>query len=254
MEDKEIRQREIYRFVEHYFWDHENPLLMIRNSRLYQEGYDAYGLSDEELRQIKYQVLDKFELSPLELAELGTIFIRTGKFEFGSLAILLLKKHRPRLTREIFEIVSTWFDKGVENWSHCDLLATKILPVCLELGIATLEDFESWRTKESKWARRAAILTLIYLIRNGAEPQSLLDFTEPLIKDRERQVQQALGRFLSKLKENHPEIVEEFLHTHKTRIPRLLNGSTEPAPKPEQQKKKKKFHPRPKRAGKPDKS
>lgn len=253
MEDKEIRYREIYRYVEHYFWDHENPALVIRNSRLYTEGYDAYGLSDEELRQIKYQVLEKFEPSPLELAELGTIFIRTGKFEFGSLAISLLKKHRPRLTREIFEIVSTWFDKGVENWSHCDLLAIKIIPVCLELGLCTLEDLEPWREKESKWARRAAILTLIYLAKNDTAPQTLLDFIEPLMKDRERQVQQALGRFLSKLREKDPEIVEEFLHTHKTKIPRLLNGSTEPAPKPEQ-KKKKKFHPKPKKQGRPDKS
>lgn len=249
MEDKELRYKEIYRYVESFFWDHEDPVLVIRNSRNFQEGYDAYGLTDDELHQLKHQVLDKYELSPLELAELGTIFIRTGKFEFGSLAILLLKKHRPRLTREIFEIVSTWFDKGVENWSHCDLLASKILPVCLELGLCSLEDLELWRKKESKWARRAAILTLLYPARMGADPQSLLDFIDPLMKDRERQVQQALGRFLSKLRENHPAIVEEFLLTHKTKLPRLLNGSKEPDPKPEQ--KKKKFHTRPKKTGRP---
>ena len=138
MEDKSILYKEIFTYCEKYFFDHENPVLAIKNAKFYKEGYDAYGLEDIELKELKYEILDRYELTPTELAELGSLFMRTGKFEFATLAISLLKKHRPRLTREVYEIVKTWFDQWVENWFHADMLCTKITPVFLELKLATL--------------------------------------------------------------------------------------------------------------------
>jgi len=237
MDAKDTRYQEIFKYCENYFFDHENPSLVIKNSRYYKEGYDAYGLSDEELRELKYLVLDNYQPSPLEIAELGSIFFGTGKFEFSSLAILLLKKHRPRLSREIYEIVKGWFEKGVENWTHADMLCFKITPVFLELELATVEDFLGWLDSSSKWARRAVPVTFIYLI-DKVPAQELLEHVKPLLNDRDHAVQQGLGWFLKKLWQKNPREVEEYLQENKKKMPRTV---VEEATRKMTRDKKKKF-------------
>ena len=218
---EENRYKEIYKYCEHYFFEYENPDLAIRNARYFTEGYDAYGLDEEQLRTLKYNVLDKFEPTIIEIGELGAPFFRTGKYEFGSLAILLLKKFRPRFCPELFPLIKEWLDNGVENWAHTDVISTKLTPVFLELKLVELDAFADWRLSSSKWTRRAVPVTMIWL-RETADPKELLDFIEPMMQDQEKVVQQGLGWFLRKLWSIHPEEVEEFLERFSQNAPRLI--------------------------------
>lgn len=215
------RQLEIFSFCESYFFDHENPALVTKNARYFREGYDAFGLDEFQLKRLRDTVLHRWNPSVQELAELGNHFFATGKYEFCSLAIMLLKKHRPRFDREVYDQVRKWVDNGVENWAHADLISTRITPVFLELGIASLDDFSSWLQSPCKWTRRVATVTMLYL-KNSAPVQVLLDFIEPLMGDEKRTVQQGVGWLLRELWKEHPEEVEEYLFQHKESTPRLI--------------------------------
>lgn len=208
-------QQEILDRCMQFLFENENPAHMIKNYPLHRDSvYDAFGLSDEQQKELRQIVLENYDLSVHELADLGTILVSTHKYELELLAIQLLKKHRPRLDHYVYERVMKWLEDGLENISLVDLLATKITPVFLELGIVGVDEFESWRQSQNKWTRRVGILTMLYL-KDKVSPARLLEFAQPLIKDPEKIVQQAVGIYLRELWGIYFEEVEEFLVSHK---------------------------------------
>jgi len=215
------RQLEIFCHCEKFFFDHEKPALVNKYAHYFTEGYDAFGISEEEMKLLRDEVLSKWEPSVQELAELGRHFFATGKYEFGSLAIMLLKKHRPRFDREVYESVKLFTEESLANWAHADLISTKITPVFLELEIANMEDFAEWRSSPSKWSRRVSAVTMLWQ-RGKLPPAELLDFMRPLMSDPERVVHQGVGWFLRELWRLFPTEVEEFLLEHKDSAPRLI--------------------------------
>ncbi len=219
--EMDSRQLEIFSFCEKYFFDHENPANVGKYARSFTEGYDAFGLDEAQLKELSNEVFVRFEPSVPELARLSHHFFATGKYEFGSLAIMFLKKHRPRLDREAYEEVKRCLDDVVENWAHSDTLATKITPVFLELGIADMGDFETWLTSKSKWTRRVAAVTMLWQ-KTRLPAQELLDFVRPLMRDPERPVQQGVGWLLRELWKLSPREVEDFLFQNKDTAPRLI--------------------------------
>lgn len=141
--------------------------------------------------------------------------------------MMLLKKHRPRFERCVFEQMKRCLDEVVENWALADLIATKITPVLLELNIVDLEDFEPWRSSKSKWTRRVAAVTLLFL-RNHRPVETLLKFIEPMMRDNTRPVQQGVGWFLRELWKIHALEVEDFLFAHKETAPsQIIQYATE---------------------------
>lgn len=216
------KQQEILDACMQFLYEHENPEWVIKNYPLHKDSvYDAFGLSEDEQIELRQMVLENYELDVHELAEFGNILVYTHKYELGLLAIQLLKKHRPRLDYSIYEMVKNWLDDGLENIYLIDLLATKITPVFLELGIVGVDDFEKWRSSESQWTRRVGILTMLYL-KDKVSPQRLLDFALPLINDPQKIVQQAVGIYLRELWGFYFEDVEEFLTKHKDNAAALV--------------------------------
>ncbi|MCB5223784.1 MAG: DNA alkylation repair protein [Candidatus Syntrophosphaera sp.] len=221
------RQQEIFSFCESHFFAHENPAYVAKKARFFTEGYDAFGLDENQLRELRDELFRRFEPSIPEMAELAYHFLATGKYEFGSLGLMMLKKNRPRLERVVFDQLKRCLDEAVINWTHADLIGTKLTPVLLELELVTLKDFEPWRFSESKWTRRTAAVTLLYL-RNRLEVEELLEFVTPLLQDNTRPVHQGVGWFLRELWKIHPREVEDFLFTHKdSAAPIIIQYATE---------------------------
>jgi 3-methyladenine DNA glycosylase AlkD len=143
---------------------------------------------------------------------------------------MLIKKHRPRMDSYVMEAVKQWLDTGVENWAHADLLAIKIIPVFFELELCTLESFTQWRDSSSKWTRRAAVMCLNSM-KKALDAQELLDFVAPLLPDREKVVQQAIGLFLCELWHKAHLPVEDFLLANKDKMDLLaLKNATSRMP------------------------
>ncbi len=209
--------KSIYAEIERFCFDREDPDQAIRNMRNFTEGYDAFGIEDEELKVLRDRILANYEITPREISELGLFLLKTGKYEFGTLAIMLIKKHRPRIDAYVRERIKEWLDTAVENWAHADFLGSKILPVFFELQLVDLESFVSWRDSRSKYTRRAVVVSMMWQ-RRALDADAMLVFLTPLIRDKEKVVQQAFGLFLSDLWEKAALPVEAFLEEHKDSI------------------------------------
>lgn len=234
---------EIIREIEKFCYDREDPVKAIRNMRDFTEGYDAFGIDYEEMKVIRNRILEESKLEVPELAELGLILMQTGKYELGTLAIMLLKKHRPRLNSYIRDLVKEMLDTAVENWAHTDFLAEKILPVFFELGLDTLESFEIWLQSESKWTRRATIISLMNM-RKALDMDEILSFILPVIEDRQQTVQQAISWLMADLWHKNGERVEAFLDEHFEKLsPTVLKQVSAQMPAA----KAKRYRPKPKR-------
>lgn len=241
------RQQEIFSFCEEHFFANENPNYVAKKSRFFTEGYDAFGLDENQLRELRDELLHRFEPTIPEMAELAYHFLATGKYEFGSLGLMMLKKHRPRLDSSVFGHLKRSLDEVVQTWNHADIIGTKLTPVLLELELVTLKDFEPWRFSESKWTRRVSAVTLLYL-RNRIEVETLLEYVVPLLQDTTRPVHQGVGWFLRELWRIHPREVEDFLFAHKdAAAPIIIQYATEKMNKD----KKKRFRRAISKSGKP---
>jgi len=240
----------IYQQIQNFCFDREDPIRAIRNLRNFSEGYDAFGIEDEELKVIRDRILEDHKITPREISDLGSHLFATGKYEFGTLAIMLIKKHRPRLDAYIRERIKEWLDTGVENWAHADLLGSKILPVFFELELFDLESYVSWRDSKSKWTRRAVVMSLMHQ-RKALDAEAMLRFIEPLLNEKEQVVQQVLGLFLRDLWHRASEVVEEFLEQHKEDINHnVLKMATTGMPSA----KSKRFRPKPSKHKRPYRS
>lgn len=215
------RYEALLRTVEKYCLAHEDPVLVDKYAHYYSEGYDAYGLTDEQVHELRDKVLSEHPLSCNEYAEAGWHLFATGKYEFGSIAVLTLETYKDSFDTTTFQWIKKWLDKGVENWAHTDNICTKLIAVLLEKEIISMQDFADWRTCESRWTRRAVPMSLMPL-RKTAEPMALLDFIEPMITDKDRVVHQGLGWFLRELWKLHNTEVEDFLVKHKQDCDRLI--------------------------------
>jgi len=215
------RYKEVLAKVEKYCLDHEDPLIVSKYARYFREGYDAFGLEEEQIHALRDEILAAYSFSALETAELGWYLLQPGKYEYASVAVLLLKEKKDEFDRDVFDWVQKWFDKGVDNWAHSDMLCSQITPVFLDKEIVRMEDFVPWRDSTSRWTRRAVPVTLLAL-RKTAEPEALLEFIEPMMLDDARVVHQGLGWFLRELWKLHHEQVEDFLGKYKDTCARLI--------------------------------
>ena len=207
--------------VEKYCLDYEDPLIVSKYARYFREGYDAFGLEEAQIHALRDEIVSQTSFSAVETAELGWHLLQPGKYEYGSIAVLLLKEKKDEFDAEVFAWVQRWFDKGVENWAHSDMLCSQIMPVFLEKEIVCLQDFRAWIESSSRWTRRAVPVTLLAL-RKTVEPEILLEFIAPLMMDDARVVHQGLGWFLRELWKLHQDQVEEFLDRYKDRCSRLI--------------------------------
>jgi 3-methyladenine DNA glycosylase AlkD len=199
-----------------------NPDNVIKYSRYFKEGYDAWGCAEGDVKGAVELIAKQYpNLTLPQVIELGNLLFRHGKYEMGSVACLMLKSREQEFEAETFEGVKGWFDNGVGNWAHSDWLCSLITPPFIVKKIVDYHDMKDWLTSKSRWTRRAVPVTLL-CIRKTEKPEKLLKFIEPLMLDPERVVHQGTGWFLRELWKVHPAPVEDLLYKYRNTAARLI--------------------------------
>jgi 3-methyladenine DNA glycosylase AlkD len=212
----------LFNDIRFYCSANANDELVQKYSRYFREGYDAYGLS---LDQLEEKVLDILEAETITfdlILKTCRLLVKSPKYEETSFAILLTKAFARDFTPAVFNEIEKWFESGINNWAHSDVISGELLIVFLKKKLITMSAFEPWLKANNKFQRRAVPVTIIKVLKTTEDFQPLFTLIEPLMMDKEREVHQGVGWFLREAWKLQPEITEVFLMKWKDSAPRLI--------------------------------
>jgi 3-methyladenine DNA glycosylase AlkD len=202
-----------------------NPALAAKYARYFVEGYDSYGVKYDDPAWVKQKeawLEAHRDLGLKWFLELGEALFATGKYEHGAVAQWFVSQFREEIGPRAFAGVGKWFEGGVRNWAHSDVICGELLAPRLACGAVKLEALGSWRGSPYKYKRRAVPVAMLGLLKVTADYGPLLEFLRPLMLDGEKVVRQGLGWFLREAWKKQPAPVEAFLLEWKDTAPRLI--------------------------------
>jgi 3-methyladenine DNA glycosylase AlkD len=212
----------LYDDIKNYCLANADESIVRKYSRYFKEGYDAYGLTTELLHDKAGAIL-KDKNTGLDLVlQTARLLVPTGKYEETIFAVLLLKPFKKQFTPDTFNEIGHWFELGIRNWAHCDVICGELLFSFLDRNIIGLNAFIPWRTAANKFQRRAVPVTMIKLLKTSTDYQLYFDFIEPIMMDPEREVHQGLGWFLREAWKIRRDDTEAFLMKWKNSAARLI--------------------------------
>jgi 3-methyladenine DNA glycosylase AlkD len=218
----EISSGFLLRIILEHNLKNQNPQIVDKYKRYFKEGYDAYGVSQEQNEEFIKFLSDNYDISIDLINSIASKLLLTGKYEDTSIPMLLLINRKKEFTKDTFQIISDWYDIGIDNWAHNDFCCWKLIEIFIKKKLITYNDFDKWRFSERKFKRRAVPVSFIKMLKDFGDYKILFDYIEPIMLDKERVVHQGIGWFLRECWKKQPEITEEFLLKWKNTAPRLI--------------------------------
>jgi 3-methyladenine DNA glycosylase AlkD len=146
-----------------------------------------------------------------------------NKFEEIQIITILLNRLKKQFRAGTFAEIEFWFENGIHNWAHTDLICSRIITPLLTQQKIPLEYFSCWRESLNKFQKRAVPVSfLAYLKQDDIDLDRILSFLEPMMTEMDKPVQQGLGWFLRDAWVKFPEEIEPFLHKWKNKSGRIL--------------------------------
>lgn len=212
--------------IRSYCRAHEDPKQAARYQRYFTEGYDAWGLMGSKdpvwNRQQEQWLTEYRDLGLAGFLRAGEILFSGGKYEEGALAIRFVKSCLGEFTEASLPPLATWYQAGIGNWAHTDVLCGEILAPLLRDGKIRMEPLAAWRSSIYKYQRRSVPVAMLGLLKTNKSLAPQLRFLRLMMLDPERVVQQGLGWYLREAWKKRPEPVEKFLLAWKDSAPRLI--------------------------------
>jgi 3-methyladenine DNA glycosylase AlkD len=200
---------------------HGNPANVKKYQRFFKEGYDAYGL-DVATYEAGIKSLTDAGVTLKTVLEAAPDLLKSGKYEETSFVLSLIKRSNEKYTSKTFKEIERFFDYGIVNWAHADMLAGDIVPQFILDKIVPLEALEPWQKGENKFQRRVSAVSLIKLMKQSGNVKPHINFVEPLMTDSAREVHQGVGWFLREAWVIDRDNTEKFLLKWKDTAPRLI--------------------------------
>lgn len=217
-----MKPEEIVAQVVAYGESHANPALVEKYSRYFKEGYDAWGLTHEQVVELRTRLLETPGMTHDLILETSLLLVRSPKYESTALAVGMVKHVHRQWTPATLDSVEKWFSLGITNWAHTDVLCSELMELFFKKGLADPGRLSEWRTAANRFQRRAAVVSLIKPMKKMTVFAPLFDFIEPMMHDPAREVHQGLGWFLREAWKKQPGPTEAFLLRFKDTAPRLI--------------------------------
>ena len=148
---------------------HQDPKKAGKWARYFREGYDAWGLLDEDhpiWNEKQQEWLESYAgLGLRGFLKAGELLFQSGKYEEGALAIRFLKTRRDELDAASVGKLAKWFEAGIRNWAHTDVLCGELIAPLLESRRIDLAVLAGWRESEFKYQRRAIPVAMLGLLK-----------------------------------------------------------------------------------------
>lgn len=213
---------QIFEDIHVYCEANANEAIVQKYARYFKEGYDAFGLTQEQNAALVETLLEDPANDLAMVFRTAPLLLKTGKYEETSIALRWLLAFSKQFTKQTFDDFGEWFSIGITNWGHTDFICSEIIHPFLKKKIITYTDLAKWRKAKSKFQRRAVPVSLIKELKTTTDYRHFLNFIEPMIMDPDREVHQGLGWFLREAWKKQPAQVEPFLLKWKNTAPRLI--------------------------------
>lgn len=217
-----MKPEELLSDIQAYCQEHAHEENVKKYSRYFREGYDAYGLTQDELYAKRDEILARPGMTLDLLVQTSYLLVQKPRYEETSFAIVLLRSYPGEYTIDTFRTIEQWFQMGIRNWAHADVICGELLSPMLLKDIITLADLESWRKASNKFQRRAVPVSLIKLLKHAKDFGPFYRMIEPMMMDPEREVHQGIGWFLREAWKLKRMETEEILLRWKDKAPRLI--------------------------------
>jgi len=217
-----ISPEKIFEVTEAFCKAKADPAIVLKYSKYFREGYDAYGLPHGMLSQKVDEILALPGITNDMVNKVCLQLVSSPKYEMTSTAILLLSKTSKQWDQETFATVEKMFSTGINNWGHTDYICGEIIPELIKKKLITMDSLKPWRKAVNKFQRRAAVVGLIKTMKKSADFKPYFDFIDVMMADEERVVHQGLGWFLREAWKKQAEPTEKFLMKWKDSAARLI--------------------------------
>jgi 3-methyladenine DNA glycosylase AlkD len=231
-----MKSTELCEEIRNYCRANADEAVVKKYSRYFKEGYDAYGLSREKYEEEVNSLLKDKRVNMKLVLNASRDLVKSGKYEETSFAVRLLNELSEQFTAATFMEVEKWFEIGIINWGHTDVICGMLISKFFEKNIITLESLSGWRTAKNKYQRRAVPVAMIELLKSTDDYDHLFSFVEPLMLDSERMVHQGLGWFLRETWKIKKKQTETFLLKWKNDAARVIFQYATEKMTPEQKK------------------
>jgi 3-methyladenine DNA glycosylase AlkD len=199
-----------------------NEAIIKKYSKYFREGYDAYGLTIELLYEKVDEIIKRPSVNFNMLRETAKILVKSLKYEHTSFAIIFYRRFSEDFSKETFTDITVWFETGISNWGHCDVISGDLMFILLGRGIITYKDLAPWLKAKNKFQRRAVPVSLIKILKKEESFEKYFRLIEPLMTDPEREVHQGTGWFLREAWKKRRDETENYLLEWKDLSPRLI--------------------------------
>lgn len=217
-----MESKELFSEIRTFCADNADEKLVEKYSRYFKEGFDSYGVNGELLQSKAKEIAERKGFDLNSALEVSRLLIPSGKYEEASFAYLLTNHFKKQFDFATFKAIEEWFQLGIANWGHTDVISSELVSYFIENRIVDLKNFESWKESRYKFQRRAVPVSFIKPFKKGLSVDVLLDFIDSMMMDNERVVHQGLGWFIRECWKKDPEKVELFLHKWKNDAARLI--------------------------------
>jgi 3-methyladenine DNA glycosylase AlkD len=218
-----MKPEELYRELVDYGEANYNEANIRKYSRYFKDGvFISWGLKQELLYAKVDEIVARKGIDFNFMRETSKILVKGPKYEETSFAIVFYRKYSDEFSFETFRDIEKWFETGISNWGHCDVISGDLIFTLLNRKIITYKELKPWTLAKNKYQRRAAVVSLIKLLKTTDDFTRFFVQIEPLMSDPEREVHQGVGWFLREAWKLKKEVTEEFLMKWKDTSPRLI--------------------------------
>ncbi|MEK7408163.1 MAG: DNA alkylation repair protein [Acidobacteriota bacterium] len=191
--------------------------------RFFCETVKPYGVRAPALRKIEQAAWrDVRQWPPAQRNRFCEELWKSGKFEEGALAIYLCRRLRKQCGAAEFRRFEKWIDRYVDNWAHCDGVASWLLAAAIENEPSLIARLFAWTASKDRWKRRASIVALLQEAKRGRHTEAVFRIATALIEEKDDMVRKGVGWVLKEAYPKRPREVVEFLIERKDRAPRLV--------------------------------
>ena len=217
-----MTSKEIFDNINEYGIENENIAIVQKYLRYFKEGYDAFGLTREQVDIKVKEILAMPDLTQELILETSLLLVKSPKYEMTVIAIRLVLSNNKIWTTTTFKTVEKWFSLGITNWAQTDYICGELMNLFFKKRLVDLQSLTAWRSAKNKFQRRASVVSLIKPMKISTDFKPWFDFIEPIMHDPAREVQQGLGWFLRETWKKQPDVAEAFLMKYKDTSPRLI--------------------------------